>query len=305
MALSLAALPAQTEPSTWADLVKARRQADTQDKSILLVFTAKEDDAASTRIQRQLLSNPGFRESIAESLIPLRIELSTSGSGGARHAGPLATLIDDLGMVMVPSLHLLDAQLRPFGHIQYRGQDFDVCIREIRSLLQRLERRNRYLREAEDLEGSARARRMDLALLCLGDQVRMIRYLPIIREIYDLDPDGKLGIKERYAMRLDWEELSSEIPAMLHRGVWAEVTRKVDAFCRRHDKCLSGRRQQQALYWKATAIMQEKGLKSAAPTLAAACKAAPDTGLGQRIKRMLDSLAAPGKLPMPGPIGRW
>lgn len=306
LALSMGSLPGQAEIKTanWSDLVRTRQLAESSGKCILLIFTAKEDAARSDRIEKQLLSRQSFRESIAESLIPLRMELSTVGSEGAQHEGPLATLLSDLGMQMLPSMHLLDAQLRPFGQIEYRDQDQRVYLSEIRTRMQRLARRDRYLREAAGLKSAARARRIDLALLCLGDEVRMIRYMPLIRELYALDQGGELGIRDRYSMRLDWEELSEQVPALLHRGNWEIVRRKVDAFCKAHGDCVSGRRQQQALYWKATAIMQEKGLKSAAPTLEAACKASPGSGLGQRIRRMLDSLAAPGKQPLPKPGGR-
>lgn len=295
LGLSLSAVRAQVVTELSAELAAASSQAEKERKGILLLFTGSDEDPASQRLQERVLSNQKFRMAVARTLVMVEIELPEKKDASPWLQGPLTELVRDLGVNRVPSMHLVDSQIRPFARIDYRGQDAGECLREIMTKGKMLAVRDRHFAVAARMGGLPKARELDLAFVLMGNDICVNRYRDLIDAIFAAEGKQAVVIKRRYAMRLAWEDLAADVPQLLHDGEWQAVQEKVNTFIGEHQGSAVKAWKQQAFYWKATAIMQDEGLMAASDTLEQARDAAPKSTLGKRIARMLKSMEAPAE----------
>ena len=274
-AVTLALLLGSTSTADdgWTDdLDQAKSRAATEGKALLLDFTGSDWCHWCERLDGEVFQTELFQDEVGKRFVPVVLDFPrdpklVSEEVRARNE----ELKQRYGVRGFPTVILADEQGRPFASTGYRDGGPEPYVKHLDELLELRKLRDLAFARADEVEGVARARRLDAALQTLDPAFVSPFYDPVIAEIVELDADDEAGLRSRYKLRLDQAtadkvltRVEEEVSRHAAESDWEGLVAAMDAILAEHGG--SPEIAQRALFQRATAELElgrfEDGLAS-------------------------------------------
>ena len=221
-------------PEWLTDFDAARRQAAEQGKDLFLYFSGSDWCPWCHLFKRTVLDRPAFARYAARNLVLVQFD-SPSARAPPANAATRDALWRRWRLYGVPTIILADARGRPYADGSASSeQDRQNYVGVLERLRQVRTARDQSLSRAAAVQGVERARYLDEALSALKTlpaEVVMADYIDVISQIPALDPEGRTGLKAKYARAVEvaWKARHDEVLEAIGRRDWPGALGQCDA----------------------------------------------------------------------------
>lgn len=190
-------------PAGWTDDFEvAKKRAEAEEKDLFIVFSGTDWCGWCVRLEKDILSAPGFFEKISEAFVPVFIDIPNDASRLSELAKtqnrPLA---ERYGIRGFPTVLLADVDGDVFAQTGYTSPDAAAYLKMIAELAAdgKVSPRYRMRKAIANVPADApdRAARLD-ALLAPQELEVQLENAERVEEILAADPDGVRGFRAKY-----------------------------------------------------------------------------------------------------------
>jgi len=200
------------------DVQAAVKQAEKQNKDILMDFTGSDWCIWCIRLGKEVFSTEDFKNEAPKNFILVELDFPQDASElSAETKKQNEEWSQKLGVEGFPTIFLADAKGMPYAQTGYQVGGAKKYLAHLDELRKVRVKRDEALANAAKSEGAERAKALDAALEAVGESLALTAYVDRIKEIILLDGDGAAGLKAKYQQKLDTSEM---------RKVISEVQRK-------------------------------------------------------------------------------
>lgn len=187
------------------DADEAVRQAAAGKRDMLLLFTGSDWCPPCQKLEQETLSQADFLRQAEKDWLLVKLDFPR-----ARELPPAIAQANErwrshFGVGGFPTIVVTDSRQRPVGFLGYMEGGPVAMLAELRNLKDRRVQRDDALAAAEKATGDERAALVDRALSLLDEQVARVWYTDLIDQIVLLDPDNRLGLREKWNGERDAE----------------------------------------------------------------------------------------------------
>ncbi len=191
--------PVHGQDDVWlTDPAKAVEIAQRDKRDMLLLFTGSDWCPPCQKLETETLSKPEFLKQAEADWVLVKFDFLRNK--------PLDPVLEQAngewsqkyGVGAFPTIVLLDCEQRPVGFAGYLEGGPPAMLERLRDVRERRAQRDLALAEAAKATGVDVAVHLDHALAALDDGVAKVWYTDLIEKIVELDPDNRLGLREKW-----------------------------------------------------------------------------------------------------------
>ena len=214
---SPAVVPA-AEKAWLTDIQAAMKQAEKQNKDILMDFTGSDWCIWCTRLSKEVFNTEDFQKEVPKNFILVELDFPQDASKiSAETKKQNEEWSQKLGVEGFPTIFLTDAKGLPYAQTGYQPGGAKKYLAHLDELRAVRVKRDEALAKAAKSEGVDRAKALDAALDAVGESLVLTAYVERMKEIIKLDENGAAGLKPKYQQKLNTSEV---------RKVTSDVQRK-------------------------------------------------------------------------------
>lgn len=282
------------------DFAKAKAQAKAEKKDLLIDFTGSDWCGWCIKLDKEVFSQAAFQASAPKSFILVKLDYPQNESLVTEDIRKQnAGLQTEYSIQGYPTILLTDAEGRVYAQTGYQEGGPEKYNDHLAELHKKGDAFKTAIAAAEGKQGAERAKALAAVLATLEDEVAETHHFKFMKEIVELDADGKAGLKAKYedkvkeiGQRRELNEVANELNQLvsehMQKGEGEQALAKLDEILKAPKSKL---RQQMAMFFKGMVTMDVKGdAKAAVALLEEAQKLIPDSPIAGRIDEILPDL---------------
>ena len=197
-----AVVTAQT-PGWSIDVDKASKQADSENKDLIMNFTGSDWCGWCIRLRREIFGDEEFQSMAKKSFVLVQLDFPNDKSKmSLKTRKQNAYWHDTLDVQGFPSVYLTDAKGLPYAQTGYQPGGPERYLEHLADLRTIRRRRDELFAKADRVSGRERAELIDAALQVVGPQLAFGAYTDRIEEILRLDANDAAGLRTKYEQKL-------------------------------------------------------------------------------------------------------
>lgn len=197
---------ATEDDSIWTtDAEAAVRQAQAENKDLLLLFTGSDWCPPCIRLEEQVLGQAEFGPAALTDFVLVKFDFPQSTELPPALQQQNARWSDRYGIEGFPTVVLADAAGRPYAFTGFRDEGPTPYLAHLGELQQSRIKRDTALEKAAAASGLERARLLDEALSAMDSSIAPVYYADLVEEIGQLDEDDQGGLRTKYFAQRDRE----------------------------------------------------------------------------------------------------
>ena len=296
--LAATLLPAQTD--LWmTDFAKAKEKAKAEKKDLLIDFTGSDWCSWCIKLDEEVFSKEAFAAQAPKSFVLVKLDYPRKKELPAELKEQNKKLAEQYPIQGYPTILLTDAEGLVYGQTGYQPDGPEKYLAMLADLQQKGADFQKAMAGANGKKDAERAAALHTALSALEEEVVNTHHFACMEEIVKLDADGKAGLKEKYATRvqqigegraIDREAtmLNELIGPLMQEGKGKEALAKIAEVVKAPKNKVQ---HQLAMFFQGMLTMDvEADAKTALATLEAAKALAPESPIGKRIDQILPEL---------------
>ncbi len=198
LCVSLLPREATAEDGWTEDAAAALKQAESESKDLLLLFTGSDWCPPCKRLEEEVFSKPPFAAEAIKHFVLVKFDFPQSRELPAATVKQNEEWQERFGVSGFPTVILIDREQLPFGVLGFEEGGPENYLRRLEELRQRRLRRDEAFAKAEKAEGPEKAKLLDEGLAQLDEGLARVYYEKRIEEIGKLDADDSLGLRTKW-----------------------------------------------------------------------------------------------------------
>lgn len=304
------------------DFAAAQAKAKAEKKDLLVDFTGSDWCGWCIKLDDEVFSQEAFVTSAPQSFVLVKLDYPKDKSKMSEATIKQNEMLQGKYPVEgFPTILLMNPAGHVFGKAGYLPDGPEPYNAMLAEKVKAAKGFKAALAMAAGKQGPERAKALDDGLSALDQEIANTYHYELMKEIVALDPDGKAGLKAKYAETVaKMEEMAEQMEA---NRMLAPIGKELNELIAEHMKAGEGEKalakleamiqkpkskmhQQMAMFFKGMVIMDTTGDKQAAiAALEAAAKLAPKSPIAQQVEMVLPRIKAapdaPPKPPAPAP----
>ncbi|HIE06598.1 MAG TPA: thioredoxin family protein [Desulfarculaceae bacterium] len=276
----LTASIAMASDSLWqTDYVAAKAKAKQEHKFMLIDFTGSDWCGWCKKLKKEVFSQKLFQDKAPEEFILVELDFPQKTKIDDKLIAQNRDLAKAFAVSGYPSIILTDADGVEFARTGYKAGGAQVYLDHLQGFVKNYQQALVFKKEAEKLQGIAKAKKLDQAIALLVSNGSKRDYDDLSDEIIALDKDGKAGLRPKYELPKQITLIESQLKQD------KDFDKAVAALDKLAPQAASVPSLQQRIYlFQAGILIKGKGDKTKGlERLQMAQKAAPDTPTGQQL----------------------
>lgn len=242
------------------DFEAAKTKAKQDGKDLLIDFTGSDWCGWCIKLKKEVFEQDIFKASVPKNFVLVEIDFPRNVEQAEVLVKQNTELRDRFSVSGFPTVILSDAEGRPYAKTGYQRGGAEVYITHLTKLRMQKVQRDEALAKAEQLEGPAKARALELALSVVPPKCLGV-YKNELDQIALADPDDISG----FTAKIKAEEAAKVLRVLIHPLFkdrdFDNVSVKVDEFIK--DSKPTGEALQTALLYKLQALYMQKNYDGA------------------------------------------
>ena len=244
------------------DFEKAKAQAATEKKAILMDFTGSDWCTWCIRLRKEVFETEAFKKAAPNGFVLLELDYPQDQSKVSK---PIQEQNEKLQQAYAitgyPTILLTDATGRPFARTGYEKGGPEAYLKHLGDLRGNLEKRDAAFQKAAGASGLEKARALKDGLDVVPEEMVAVHYKSTLDEIRALDAADSLGLESKFGFVQAMREHRQNLKSKLEQGGEA-VRAEADKFVAEHPK-LTVKQKQQALLDVLNFLMPPKDNRTA------------------------------------------
>lgn len=265
------------------DFEAAKKQAATENKSLIIEFTGSDWCPPCKMMQKNFFSKEDWVKKAKEDFILVYLDFPNDKTGMSEELlAQNARLADEYGITGYPTVIVASASGKPYAYTGFFRGTVDEHIASLTEEKAKGLEMTKSIDAAMKLEGKERAAKLESALSDFPAQVVAGFYKNELDAIAKADPENKFVSKIKTEVSLG--ELESKLGELMQAGKTDEAVTTIDTFIKEQKP--EGEALQKAHFYKAI-VTAQKGDGAAAKQIATdAIKIAPDSEIARRLEML-------------------
>jgi thioredoxin-related protein len=213
LVLALTGPSALAAGGAWVtDFEAAKTTAKTQGKYLLVDFTGSDWCGWCIRLKKEVFSKDHFKTEAPKNFILVELDFPRAKDKMTPELiEQNKKLSKEYSIRGYPTILLMDSDGKVFAKTGYLAGGPEKYIKHLNSLIESKKAFGKLIAQANKAEGLEKAKLLDKALSSAPDSVRQSR-TDLVKQICELDKDGKGGLKLKYEFRAAMDEINSIRP---------------------------------------------------------------------------------------------
>ncbi|MFN3239910.1 MAG: thioredoxin family protein [Planctomycetota bacterium] len=280
----------------------AKAKAKAENKDLLVDFTGSDWCGWCIRLDNEVFSKEEFQQEAPKHFVLVKLDYPQDKSILTKEIIEQNKKLQQVYNIQgYPTILLMSHAGRVYGQMGYEQGGPAPYVEKLAEQKKAGAGFQAGFAAAQQKKGIDRAMALDDCLKALDEQVAASYHFDLMKEIVTIDADGKAGLKEKYAKKVEeveqrrrideaGRELNELISEDMKAGKGEDALKKLDAAIANTKGPIH---KQMALYFKGMVTMDVSGDAKAALALLEQAKAvAPKTPIAQQIDRVLPQLKA-------------
>lgn len=282
---------AQDSESKWhTRYTPAIKQAQAENKSLILVFTGSKWIEICKIFESDILDQPEFVDQVSEKYVLLKLEFPKNNRMPEEIGREYQLLKDAYRVHGFPTVLVTDPEGRPFGMNGYQPVSADIYAKTLLAMLKGKEIRDTAFAKAKEQKGLEKAKTLAAGIPDLPGTLGARYYRKEIEEIIANDPRNKTGKTEAFQKQIADVDYATNMQKLAADVQYSKMLELTDAYIR--DQNLKGDVLQKALLNKLGVQQKQKNTAGAVQTLLEVVTVNPESHFGKSAQKMLDNLRA-------------
>ena len=277
--------PAAAAGEGWLEHAPtALAKAQKEGKYLLIDFTGSDWCGWCIKLDEEVFDQDAFKTEAPRHFVLLKLDFPRGRRLSAELRKQNEEWRERYGVRGFPTVYLADAAGRPYARTGYRQGGAEAYLRHLLELRQRRSARDEALASAQAAEGAERARRLDRLLAQMEEGLVAEFFRGEAEQVVALDPDGGLGLRDRYVVLL----LSAEVRGLLARKKHDPALRLIDGAFKKHRP--EGELAQELHLLRGEVLLGRKQMPAARAEFKKALEAEPESARADQIRAALQKL---------------
>lgn len=283
-----------TPAASWVqDFAKAKAQAKSEKKHLLVDFTGSDWCGWCIKLDQEVFSKDVFKTEAPKSFVLVKLDFPKDESLVTPEIkAQNEKLQEQFAIQGFPTILLMDAEGRPYAQTGYEKGGPDKYLTMLADMKKKGDAFDAAMLRADGKKDGERAKALGEALDALDAEVVEAYHLASMEEIVKLDADGKAGVKAKYETKVkeiaEAKAVTAEVQALqemlnpfMQSGEGDKALAKLEELIKAPKNV---GQHQAALFFKGMVIMDTSGdTKAALEALAAAKALKPTSPIGKQI----------------------
>lgn len=286
--IAMTSLTGHTAEGWLVDFEKAKKQAESEGKSILMEFTGSDWCPPCKALASNVLTKDVFKEEIPKNFVLLKLDNPRDKSGQTEEEiEQYKRLSQEYKVQGVPTIFLADANGKPYySTVGYSGEPAEQYVSNLNTKAVSFKKRLTAFSKAEDATGLEKARLLDEGISAMGGDIDPEINKDQIAMIIELDSNNEAGLKEKYESILRSTELRQKLQNILQTSSSpAQALESLTSFIENEKP--AGALLQESLFYKGAMLFETENKTEAKTALLAAKEVDPDSQIGQRVDAII------------------
>lgn len=291
LVLCVASVQVMASEAWTEDFDAATSQAEKEKKDLLMDFTGSDWCGWCIKLKKEVLGQAPFIEAAQKNFVLVELDYPRGKKQPAKIKDQNKLLQKAFKIEGYPTIFLADSQGRGYAKTGYQQGGVEPYLSHLAELRQIKVKRDEFFAKAEKATGIEKAKLLDQALSVVPEDAR-VGYDEVLKQIAELDPENKSGLKEKY----ESQRLLDGLKAELEKGDEVASMEHINKFITL--PAATPVMKQQALFWKAQLLNSKGDKPGVLEALEAAQKMDPNSEIGKQIPQILEQIkkaAAGGK----------
>lgn len=227
-----------------SDFEKAKADAESQKKDILMDFTGSDWCQWCIRLRTEVFDTKEFKSEAPRNFVLLELDFPQDKS---KVPDKIREQNDKLqskfGVEGFPTIFLADSQGRPYAQLSYEKGGPENYLKLIEKSRQIREKRDAAFNRAEGVSGMEKAKALRDGLQEIPEGLVASHYQKVLADIKTLDSEDSLGVSSKYGFMAEIKGLEERVRAKLASGGQA-IREEADAFLKEHPKATAAQKQE-------------------------------------------------------------
>ncbi len=240
-------LPAFAAEGWLTDFEKAKEQAATEKKALLMDFTGSDWCTWCIRLRKEVFDTEVFKAAAPKSFVLLELDYPQDQSKVTEAVRKQNEGLQAKYAIRgYPTILLADATGRPFAKTGYEKGGPEVYVKQLEELRANLGKRDAAFAKAQGLGGMEKAKALKEGLDVVPEEMVAAHYKSTLDEIRALDTADSLGVDGKFGFVQVLAELKETLKQAAPRGGEA-LRAEADGFVASRPKLVAKQRQQALL----------------------------------------------------------
>ncbi|QDU33428.1 Disulfide bond reductase DsbH precursor [Poriferisphaera corsica] len=275
-----------------ADLKDVFAQAKRENKDVVVKFTGSDWCPPCIALDKSILSQKEFQDAVTDDFILVKLDYPRQKSQSPEVKQRNAEAQQKYRIEGYPTLILFDQNGTPYGQTGYQPISPEKYAQHLYQLRESRLLRDRILDEAEKLQGTARAEKLDEAINVIGIDNAALGMRDQIKEISELDANNEAGLKEKYAsilQNMKWEEAMQRVMMAAKSGDLDEALIQLQVVFN-DDPPAEADKVQEMYMLKAQLLVAKGDNEAVIKAVEDAIEAAPNSQMAPQLRAALDNM---------------
>lgn len=240
-------LPAFASDGWLTDFEKAKEQAATEKKALLMDFTGSDWCTWCIRLRKEVFETEVFKAAAPKSFVLLELDYPQDQSKVSEAVRKQNEGLQAKYAIRgYPTILLADATGRPFAKTGYEKGGPEVYMKQLEELRANLGKRDAAFGKAQSATGLEKAKALKEALDIVPEEMVAAHYKSTLDEIRALDTSDTLGIDAKFGFVAVLGELKETLKQSASKGGEA-LRAEADSFVAARPKLVAKQKQQALL----------------------------------------------------------
>ena len=185
----------------WTDdFEKAKKQATTEKKDLLLDFTGSDWCGWCIRLNKEVFDQEAFKKASPKHFVLVELDFPRGKELAPKVKAQNEKLQKEFAVQGFPTIFLTDNLGRPYAQTGYQPGGPEAYLKHLEELRQKRVTRDEHFGKAMKAEGIEQAKHLSAGLAALPAAMLFPAYGAVVDQIIKLDKDNKAGLKEQYEL---------------------------------------------------------------------------------------------------------
>ncbi len=229
------------------DFEKAKAEAASENKAILMDFTGSDWCTWCIRLRKEVFDTASFKAAAPTHFVLLELDYPQDQSKQPEDVRKQNEVLQQTYAIQgYPTILLADAQGRPFARTGYQKGGPEAYLAHLEELRGKLEQRDASFQKASGATGIEKAQALKVALDVVPEEMVAAHYKSTLDEIRALDPSDTLGLDLKFGFIQALRDLHVRLKGKVEQGGEA-VRAEADKFVAERPKLAANQKQKALL----------------------------------------------------------
>jgi len=283
--LLFSSAPAAT---TWINNFEAaKKKAVVEKKDMLLFFSGSDWCHWCQKLDKEVFSQEKFAQEAGNDFILVNLDFPRKKELEKSIKEQNQQMQKTYGVKGFPTVILTDTAGKPYAKTGYQQGGIDVYLTQLHNFQNNNAKKDALLAKADQATGLERAKLLDQTLAIMMEDHLLGDRNKLMEEIVKLDPDNKVGLKEKYILQ---HKVAPIEKSLQKTGNFNQALTDIDTLLKNETKLRPEDRQRLYLFKASICLKGKKDKEAGISNLEQAVKMAPNTKIAKRIPDIINNI---------------